>query len=451
MKAIFQFNSKSKAKGITEAVEIAKKHGGKLEEGIYKVEFDSLEDNNLLKLQQLVGHLKHSTFFVDDKETNKSPVQDTSDIQPKQEDIAPSDVKLTWLYSDKIWKSEDSFDKQNLIRDKYEAGRRYQNRKDFEEATEDYIEVLELDHKDGYYFSEALRNLGHIYYDRKEYQEAFELFDKLFEIYPDWDISEDPGSLYLDACEKSGNKKKLEELHKKYGKGQIKEQFPKMGGVTDLVALGNYNLENIEHVSEAYNLAINSNITKFDFWINLGQSLKGFGQELEESHFYEKAIECYKKAVEAEPNFYDAILNIGSLYESLGDMDRSLEYFKMIMDQFDQEQLDKHSKIVKSDPIAFDSWQAMADIYSDYEIYSKALSCYEKAIEIDHENENLWISIGKIYIDSEDYKEAVECFKKASKINPNLTELKIIINNLRKNNIGRALEILEKLEELLYQ
>ncbi len=451
MKAIFRFNSKSRAKGIPEAIEITKRLNGELEKGFYKIEFDSIKDQNLLRLQQLVGHLKQTTLLVEEKKIDKVKVQDTPEISQKKEEPAPSNVKLTWLYSDEIWNSEESFDKQDIIRDKYEAGRRFQNGKDYIEAIESYIDVLELDHKDGYYFSEALRNLGHVYYDQKKYQEAFEVFDKLFKAYPDWDIKTDPGSLYFDACEKSDNRKRLRELKDKYGDIQKAEPIKKTGGPVGLVAIGNYDFENIEHINEAYNLAINSNITKFDFWINLGQSLKGFGQELEESQYYEKAIECYKKAVESEPNFYDAILNIGSLYESLGKMDEALEYFKMIIDEFDQEQLKHHDKIVKSDPLAFNSWMAMGDIYSDYDIYSMAIHCYEKALEIDTENENLWISLGKIHLNSEEYQESVECFKKASKINPNLSELKIIINNIRKSNIGRALEVLEKLEELLYQ
>ena len=68
MKIKFQFNSRSSGQGVPEALTLAKKCGGVLDNKFYAIEFDDPRDKNLGRLFNLVGNLKGSVILVDDGE-----------------------------------------------------------------------------------------------------------------------------------------------------------------------------------------------------------------------------------------------------------------------------------------------------------------------------------------------------------------------------------------------
>jgi len=66
MKIKFQFNAKSSGQDVPEALAIAKKCGGVLENKFYAIKFDNPRDKNLVRLSHLVGHLKGSVINLKD-------------------------------------------------------------------------------------------------------------------------------------------------------------------------------------------------------------------------------------------------------------------------------------------------------------------------------------------------------------------------------------------------
>jgi hypothetical protein len=68
MKIKFQFNARSSGQGVPEALTLAKKCGGVLDNKFYAIEFDDPRDKNLERLFNLVGNLKGSVILVDDGE-----------------------------------------------------------------------------------------------------------------------------------------------------------------------------------------------------------------------------------------------------------------------------------------------------------------------------------------------------------------------------------------------
>ena len=66
MKIKFQFNARSSGQGVPEALTIAKKCEGVLENRFYVIEFDDPRDKELRKLFDLVGNLKGSVIRVND-------------------------------------------------------------------------------------------------------------------------------------------------------------------------------------------------------------------------------------------------------------------------------------------------------------------------------------------------------------------------------------------------
>lgn len=68
MKIKFQFNARSSGQGVPEALTLAKKCGGVLDNKFYVIEFDDPRDKNLVRLFKLVGSLKGSVILVNDGE-----------------------------------------------------------------------------------------------------------------------------------------------------------------------------------------------------------------------------------------------------------------------------------------------------------------------------------------------------------------------------------------------
>ena len=64
----FLFNFQSEGKELTEAIEVAKKLNGRIIGGTYQVEFNSVQDRDLMKLYILVGHLEGTNLIIDNEE-----------------------------------------------------------------------------------------------------------------------------------------------------------------------------------------------------------------------------------------------------------------------------------------------------------------------------------------------------------------------------------------------
>lgn len=112
---------------------------------------------------------------------------------------------------------------------------------------------------------------------------------------------------------------------------------------------------------------------------------------------YDKAIECYKKAIELDANYVHAWNNMGSDY-----------WYK--------------------------------------EEYDRAIECYEKALEIDANYVYAWYGMGLTYSDKKEYNKADECFKNILNINPEYKKIirKTILNLGVKYNRLNISEITEK-------
>lgn len=65
MKIKFQFNARSSGQGVPEALTLAKKCDGVLDNKFYAIEFNDPRDTNLGRLFNLVGNLKGSVILIE--------------------------------------------------------------------------------------------------------------------------------------------------------------------------------------------------------------------------------------------------------------------------------------------------------------------------------------------------------------------------------------------------
>ena len=85
---------------------------------------------------------------------------------------------------------------------------------------------------------------------------------------------------------------------------------------------------------------------------------------------YDKAIECYQKAIETDTAYFDAHFNMGLAYSSMSDYDKAIEY-------------------------------------------------YNKAVAIKDTDADTYFSLGGVYAKKQDYDKAIEMLKKGIKLKPN--------------------------------
>lgn len=186
-----------------------------------------------------------------------------------------------------------------------------------------------------------------------------------------------------------------------------------------IIGLAYIEQEDYELASQAFTHAL-----KTDSWI-ADHSYNGllnnddlFGQEViffyrgianQEGNFSTQAISDYSEAIDLNPNFYQAYINRGALYDNYLQ-----DYNKAIADYNQAINLNPENSFVYYTNRG-NSYRALGD-------YEQAISDYEQAISINSNFEHTYNSRGITYHDLGDNKKAIEDYNKAIAINANFTE-----------------------------
>jgi len=93
-------------------------------------------------------------------------------------------------------------------------------------------------------------------------------------------------------------------------------------------------------------------------WYNMGNAYANLKQ-------YEKAIECYNKAVEIKPDMHEALNNIGNAYAGLKQYEKAIECY---------------NKAVEIKPNKHEALNNMGNAYAKLKQYDKSIECYTEAI-----------------------------------------------------------------------
>jgi len=119
---------------------------------------------------------------------------------------------------------------------------------------------------------------------------------------------------------------------------------------------------------------------------------------------YEKALSCFQKALESNPEFTIALHSMGVAYQKLEQFDKALECFdkRLAIDKFDTGLLNQKGITLRK-----------------MNRYDDAIKVYDQIIEINDLDTAPWINKGAIYNEQEQDEKAIKCFDNALKINPN--------------------------------
>ena len=151
--------------------------------------------------------------------------------------------------------------------------------------------------------------------------------------------------------------------------------------------------------------------------------------------YQKESIEKAEKILKTEPNDYDVLCYLCTLYRVKGDYDKALDYGKMAF-EVDK----KHDKVyhqlkylykIKEDYknllelcLTFGDYHEAGEVYRiELKDYHKAIECYKKAIESDDKKALYYQSLGSALNYIKEYKKATHYLKIAKKLTSNSINL----------------------------
>ncbi|MCS3901805.1 tetratricopeptide repeat protein [Methanococcus voltae] len=128
---------------------------------------------------------------------------------------------------------------------------------------------------------------------------------------------------------------------------------------------------------------------------------------------YEKALECYNKALDVDSKYTVVWCNKGNVYHNMKEYEKALECYNKALD------VDSKYTVV---------WCNKGNVYHNMKEYEKALECYNKALDVDSENV-IYLHHKAITLEwLGRYEKALSCYYKALKL---YTGYSYILDNSR--------------------
>lgn len=221
---------------------------------------------------------------------------------------------------------------------------------------------------------------------------------------------------------------KLDEIDKRLKKS--------VGNSSDYLRLGNVRFDQGDYLKaiEYYEKALELEPHYVDAWVNIGGALGNLGQ-------HDEAIKAYNKAIEIKPNIAEAWFNKGNSLCDLEQYDKAIEAYNKAIDikpdfayawhnkgsalekdgQYEKA-LDAYNKAININPNFAEPWINKGVILSKLNRHKEALDVFNKAIEIEPEYAEAWFNKGNTLSKLHRYQEALDAFDKVIRIKPNYAE-----------------------------
>ena len=190
------------------------------------------------------------------------------------------------------------------------------------------------------------------------------------------------------------------------------------------LALQNHKKNNFQIAEKLYNEILKSSPFHEGAQSNLGILYNQLGKP-------QKAINCFEKAIQINPNSANGYYSLGVIFTQLGESQKAINYYE---------------KAIQINPNFANAYYSLGVIFAQLEESQKAISCYEKAIQINPNHIHAHNNLGVIFAQLGESQKAINCFEKAIQINPNHIDahnnLGTILNELGESQ--KAISCYEK-------
>ncbi|MEZ2280543.1 MAG: tetratricopeptide repeat protein [Microcoleus sp.] len=128
------------------------------------------------------------------------------------------------------------------------------------------------------------------------------------------------------------------------------------------------------------------------------------GNHLVEQDKFDRAIECYSRAIQIDPQLLIAYHNLGEV---------------LFREKRWEEAIANYRKVIKINPDSFESYHSLGKIWAAQGELDRAISCYQKSIEINPKYARACLGLGNILVQKGELDAAINCYRQALKINSN--------------------------------
>jgi tetratricopeptide (TPR) repeat protein len=220
-----------------------------------------------------------------------------------------------------------------------------------------YTEALEIEPN----FAEIHANLGSIYARQKLWPKSIACYQKAIEIKPDLVVA-----------------------YRNLAQVFVQSGYPQVGA---------------EYWYEALTLDINWATAEEHF--TLGNTLLEFGQ-------LEKAISCYRRAIQLQPNYADAYHNLGEILSVRGEWEDAIAVYQ---------------QAIELNPYYEGSHYSLGKVWASLDRREDAIACYRTAIQLNPHFAQAYQSLGEVLDSRGQLDEAIGCYEKTIELKPDIWEL----------------------------
>jgi tetratricopeptide (TPR) repeat protein len=163
---------------------------------------------------------------------------------------------------------------------------------------------------------------------------------------------------------------------------------------------------------------------------------------------YEEARDKYITAISIEPGSFGAYMNLGYVYDRLGDKEESISNFEKAYDlepenirvmenlagmYFNQQKYAEagslYTIVLEKDPKHAEAMIRLAMIEAENGNYQKAVDHYNSALELEQDNCDVWFNLGVLYFQNmKDYEQALTAISRAVELCPEDVNAQVNLN-----------------------
>ena len=232
----------------------------------------------------------------------------------------------------------------------------------------------------------ALSNLGIEYYNRKDYAQAEQLYQRAIAVRPGQDKPyHNLGNIYR-------KKKDYDSALVMYQKAaQLNPE-----SCTHYNTLGHAYamVKRFDEAAQAFEQALKCNPDYAEAYNNLGNVCRGLKET-------DRAITYYQKAIQLNPYYADAYHNLAKIYSDLNQHQKSIQVLK---------------ELFSKNPFLPDTATRMGRAFEKTAQYDQAIARYKHAINLHPASPEAYTGLGRVYQQQNRYQQAIVHYQKAIEI-----------------------------------
>jgi TolB-like protein/Tfp pilus assembly protein PilF len=152
---------------------------------------------------------------------------------------------------------------------------------------------------------------------------------------------------------------------------------------------------------------------------NLAEAYSLRGRYYTEKADYDKAIKEYEKALDLNPNFWQAYVGLADLYESFLDPVKCLENMTNAL-KLNHDPKERRPLLSRM-ALRYGSW---------FGFYDKSIEYYKEALKLDDDSMRYYGPVANIALWNEKYSEALQLYKRMQELNPGNNNLNQSMGNI---------------------